>query len=310
MSQTHNKKIPSWLIEKISKEIEVENLVENTEYIPQRFEDSTHDLWRLESKQGTYFLKVCSNTDSPFWQIMQQLFGVDLLQGIQYFEKLYVHISTLTSLQIPELIKAESIPKQGSFILTKEVIGSVPEASDISQKMVEQLALHLSNLHADKYNTWGTVHEPLFKRNDWPQRIKDTLRKSAQKWGGDQTSHIKYLKQALDTCDSLDNLQFVPLMPDLRWDQFLVSNNEEMILLDLDAFVLAPRELDLVLLEYLLNKQQMEWFVTRYSEQQDIPNLDIVRPIYRLLLFYMQVLGEQDINNWMERPARLKSIKG
>ncbi len=105
MSQIKNKPIPTWLINKLS---EFDPEIYQVEYFPQRFEDSTHDLWRLHAKQGNYFLKVCSNTDSPFWQIMQQLFGVDLQRDIEHFNKTYRHISSLTSLQIPELINAES----------------------------------------------------------------------------------------------------------------------------------------------------------------------------------------------------------
>ncbi len=305
MSQTHNKKIPSWLIEKISKEIEVENLAENTEYIPQRFEDSTHDLWRLESKQGNYFLKVCSNTGSPFWQIMQQLFGVDLLQDIQHFEKLYGHISALSSLQISELIKAESISQQGAYILTPELEGTVPDDLTIHPQMIEQLAQHLGALHKDQHSHWGQIHKPLFNNADWQQRLKETIEKSAQKWGGDQTKYNTYLESALESCRHINCNTFVPQMLDLRWDQFLQADNKLSALIDLDAFVFAPRELDFVLLEYILSPEQLDQFIKLYAQHHLIPDLSKVRPAYRLLLFYMQVLGELDIDAWMNAPERL-----
>ncbi len=301
MSQTHNKKIPLWLIETLPKEIGVKH----SEYIPQRFEDSTHDLWRLQSKQGNYFLKVCSNTNSPFWQIMKKLFGVNLQDDIQYFEKLYGHISSLTSLKIPVLIKAESYSQQGAYILTSEVQGTVPDNSNISTGMVEQLAQHLSSLHNDQHDSWGLIHQPLFKSRDWQQRLSDTLEKSAYKWGGDQTKYKSYLASALDACSHINVNEFVHLMPDLRWDQFLITkDNEELILLDLDAFVIAPRELDFVLLEYLLDQQQFECFIAVYSKHHDIPDLKYARSAYRLLLFFMQVLGVQDIDKWMKVQAR------
>ena len=300
MSQVQNKEIPSWLIDKLSK-VDNDINADCAEYIPQRFGDSTHDLWRFQSKQGNYFLKVCSNTNLPFWQIMQQFFGVDLQYDIQNFEKLYGHISTLTSLKIPELIKAESISQQGSYILTSEVEGSIPDNSNISDVMVEQLAQHLATLHQDQHNNWGLVNQPLFNRDDWQKRLSNTLEKSAHKWGGDQTKYNPYLESALEACNHLNVNEFVPLMLDLRWDQFLITkDNAELILLDLDAFVRAPRELEFVLLEYLLDKQQIECFIKIYSKHHTIPDLKYARSAYRLLLFFMEVLGEQDIDKWMD----------
>ncbi len=296
MSQTRNKKIPSWLIESLPKEIRAEKVA----FIPQRFEDSTHDLWRLQSKQRNYFIKVCSNTESSFWQIMQQLFGVNLQQDIKHFETLYRHIAKLTSLQIPEIVKVESIRQQSAYILTKELKGSVPDHSKINNGMVEQLAQHLAELHKDQRDSWGLIHQPLFKSNEWRQRLSDTLEKSAYKWGGELAKYKPYLESALEACNHLNASEFVPLMPDLRWDQLLITKDyAELILLDLDAFVLAPREMDFILLEYLLDQQQIEVFIEVYSQHHAIPDLKYARPAYRLLLFFMEVLGEQDIDKWM-----------
>ncbi|MEB8434135.1 phosphotransferase [Cocleimonas sp. KMM 6892] len=301
MKQKDNKKIPAALIETLPNEI----AAENAEFIPQRFADSTHDLWRLKSTQGNYFLKVCSNTESPFWQIMQQLFGVDLRNDIASFNTLYGHISSLSSLKIPELIQSQSSRQHGSYILTPEVDGLVPDNSKISVGMVEQLAQHLANLHQDRQNNWGSIHQPIYNSGHWKQRLRDTLEKSAHKWGGDKTTDNAYLNAALDACEQLNVNEFVPVMPDLRWDQFLITkNNLELILLDLDAFVLAPRELDFVLLEYLLDQQQFECFVEVYSRHHTIPELKYARSAYRLLLFYMEVLGEQDIDKWMNLEHR------
>ncbi len=299
MSQGHTKPMPVWLTDKLSA---LDIGCYQAECKPQRFEDSTHDVWRLYSKQGRYFLKVCSNTHSPFWQIMQQLFGVNLQADIQYFDMLYRHIAKLTPLQIPKLIKAESIPQHGAYILTTEAIGSLPDNACISREMLEQLAEHLAMLHNDQYKMWGSMHQPLLAADEWQQRLGDTLEKSAHKWGGGKTDYQRYLDTALEACYHLEVEKFVPMMPDLRWDQFLLSkdnNNAVLTLLDLDAFVIAPRELDFILLEYLLDQQQAEYFTAIYTRHHDIPDLSYARSAYRLLLFFMEVLGEQAIEQWM-----------
>jgi hypothetical protein len=88
-------------------------------------------------------------------------------------------------------------------------------------------------------------------------------------------------------------------MPDLRWDQFLQQNKQLTALVDLDAFVYGPKELELVLLEYLLNSEQAELFKEHYQRHSELPDLNFVRAPYRLLLFLMNVLGETDLSNWL-----------
>jgi hypothetical protein len=95
-------------------------------------------------------------------------------------------------------------------------------------------------------------------------------------------------------------------MPDLRWDQFLQHANKLTTLVDLDAFVYGPREVELVLLEYLFNDHQAKLFEKVYGQFQPIPALKQVRKSYRLLLFLMNVLGEGDLNKWMKTSGRWK----
>ena len=97
---------------------------------------------------------------------------------------------------------------------------------------------------------------------------------------------------------------FVPILPDLRWDQFLTDSNKLTGLVDLDAVVYGARELELVLLEYLLSEQQAGVFKKVYEGYQPIPDLTLCREPYRWLLFFMNVLGEQSHDAWMQAPMR------
>ena len=93
-------------------------------------------------------------------------------------------------------------------------------------------------------------------------------------------------------------------MPDLRWDQFLRQQDKLSALVDLDAIVYGPRTLEFVLLEYLLDPSQAECFAAEYQNYQVIPDLTDVRLPYRLLLFSMNVLGETDLDEWLNHPHR------
>ena len=301
MTKDKNNPIPAWII----KHLPAYDLAH---YLPQRFEDSTHDLWRLEnnnlqSDTTNHFLKVVNNTESPFWQIMQDLFGLNLRREIGSFDQLYADVASFSHLDIPTLIDAQTTEVEATtldaFILTSHLSGSVIDATQVNLDMVEDLAKHLAGLHQQSQKHWGLMTRPQFEDSDWSLCLEQTLIKCAKRWGGVYPTTEKFVDQALAACAFVNSSEFVPLMPDLRWDQFLTLDDNLTALVDLDAFVIAPRELDFVLLEYIIAPEHFEHFINSYSHYHAIPDISRVRPAYRLLLFYMQVLGEQDIEAWM-----------
>ena len=287
----------AWVIDKLPA-------FHSAEYVPQRFTDSTHELWRLELRQifegeSSAFLKICQNTDSPFWRIQNDLFGLDLPKEIGRFSQLYDSIHKLSSLKIPKLLKSESFLEDRAYILSSALDGSVVEAADVTVKMIQQLALHLASLHQHQSDEGGNYTSPSIKPQEWPNRLKGTLLRFAKS----STLLIpdSILEQALESCKNIDEKSFVSMMPDLRWDQFHQHQGDLYALVDLDAFVLAPRELEFVLLEYILTAEQIPDFIHTYSSYHGIPDISQVRPAYRLLLFLMEVLGEEDIQSWMNK---------
>ena len=297
MIKNPEKKMSTWVIDKLPA-------FDSVDYVPQRFSDSTHELWRLKLSQNfegesTAFLKICENTESPFWQILDHLFGLDLPKEIGRFSQLYDSIHKLSPLKVPKLLKSESFLENRAYILSSEIDGSVVEADDVNVKMIQQLAFHLAALHQHQSDEGGNYITPSIKLQEWPNRLKDTLRRFAKS----STLLIpdSILEQALESCIGIDEKFFVPMMPDLRWDQFHQHQGDLYALVDLDAFVLAPRELEFVLLEYILTAEQIPDFIDIYSSYHGIPDISQVRPAYRLLLFLMEVLGEGDIQSWMNK---------
>lgn len=245
-------------------------------------------------------LKVCDGNavaNSTFWQGMSLLFDVQLPAQLGEFERVYDLVNQNTSLTIPNYIASDSDnrnKKQCAFILTKRMSGNMVEQQDIDDGMVITLAKHLSQLHAQKEATWGRATEPKLAFNEWSTRLKNTLITLAERY----TIPEGLLAEALVQTERITPDYAVPIMPDLRWDQFLQEGGRLSTLVDLDAIVFAPRELELVLLEYLLTPEQTKAFISEYQHQIDLSQ---VRKLYRLLLFMMNVLGETDYIVWSNR---------
>jgi hypothetical protein len=255
------------------------------------FLDSTHALWRLETLDArTLFLKVVQNTSSPFWQIMQQVFALNLNQRLGDYHQLYRQVSELTPIQIPDLIACAAQSRHcPAYLLTAAVSGNSVKLDQVNDEMVVALARHLAGLHLYQSETWGCFFDANRSAETWSLVLREVL---SNEFVDDDT---------LQTF-SHTPMCFVPMMLDLRWDQFLMRNGQLNALVDLDAFVIAPIELDFVLLEYLLTPEQsLLWRDAYLACGGRIPEISAVRDVYRKLLFAMQVLGESDLTRWLGR---------
>lgn len=275
--------------------------------IPARFDDSTHQLWDLETDQGDLFLKLCDQQaveKSIFWQGMTVLFNLDLPRSLGHFSQVYRLIAAHSPLEIPHLLAStasDETQQYKGFLLTNALQGMAIEPECVSDEMVMALANHLAALHCDNQPNWGCIQKADKSALEWPKALHKTLTNMATQ---QEIITLPAVQAAIAATKHCQSDHFVPLMLDLRWDQFLQQAGALTALVDLDAFVFAPRELDFVLLEYLLDDKQATIFVEAYTQHHEIPNMTFVREPYRLLLFLFQVLAEQDVARWLNAETR------
>lgn len=266
--------------------------------LPVLFEDSTHQLWQCETHSGPMIFKVCQHKqieESVFWQGMNHLFNADFPTSLQHIEAIYQQIATTGELTIPNYIASKS----SHFVLASWLEGTMLEASQVNDAMVNQLANHLGKLHNQTQTTWGPFHQATLPAKAWPNRLCETIQLLAKNKVPSLVSQ-QLLNEGIEQAKKVKPPYFSPIMPDLRWDQFLQQNNQLSALVDLDAVVFGPPEIELILLEYLLTEQQADNFKKVYQQHKMMPDLSQVRTCYRLLLFLMNVLGERSQATWFE----------
>lgn len=269
--------------------------------IPPAFSDSTHQLWACETVDGPMVLKNCQ-TDvihtSAFWQGMNYLFKVQFPDSLDSMPETATDLRQLGTLVVPEVVAAAS----GRFVLTRTLSGQDVDASLVTDEVVSQLARHLGQLHQQQSEIWGHFPAPHLVAQDWPVRLQATLTLLNQQSPPPVPDSI--FNPVMSKAADINPGMFVPVMPDLRWDQFRLLPDNRLAVLDLDAFVTAPAALELTLLEYLLDASQAEVFARTYQQYQPLLLSAQEREVYRLLLFMMYVLGEQDVSRWMTAPTR------
>ncbi|WP_430009736.1 aminoglycoside phosphotransferase family protein [Methylophaga lonarensis] len=272
------------------------------------YEDSTNSTWLLETDSGRLVLKLCDLQwveESTFWTGMRLLFDLHLPVQMQKFDLVYGFINQHSPLSIPALLAAGASCHEGmypGYVMAEALAGKALTNDAVTDASVRDLARHLASLHAQQQSQWGSLASPDFTAELWPVRLRDSMLSLASKQNFVAKELLDAMTQQALLCRPA---VFSPIMPDLRWDQFLMHEGQLAALVDLDAFVWGPVEMEFVLLEYLLTADQWRIFTEQYQQYCPLPVLDIVRAPYRMMLFLMNVLGEKDVQKWMHAPHYL-----
>ena len=277
--------------------------------LPSQFEDSTHQVFLCDTADGRMVLKVCDEAavaQSGFWQGLNLLFGADFPNNLAQIQHTHELLSKQGLYAVPDFVASSRGEFPHDFVLTRFIEGVDVEASQVTDAMVVQLAKHITQLHQMTHSTWGGLYAPTYQAAEWGERLHDTISALAAKNAVSVPEAL--LQDILSQASQLQETTFVPMMLDLRWDQFRQVDHAQanvqadtLALIDLDAFVMAPRALDLVLLAYILTPPQFALFKTTYTTTHDWPDCSAQQPCYQLLLFLMQVLGKTDLAQWMKR---------
>lgn len=267
-----------------------------------QFDDSSHQLWFCQTSIGALVLKVADKPVircSSFWQGVNRLFALNFPASLADTTGVQQFLSRHSPLTIPECLSANS-----GFVLCRQLAGKTIDAEAVNPDIIRQLARHIAVLHQQTAERWGVLRKPKFSADLWSSRLRQTLSYLAA--NNDIAISPVLLGNALKQAADIHSNSFVPVMLDLRWDQFLAEDGKLTALVDLDAFVLAPREVELVLLELLLNASQATIFAEEYQRFHQLPDLSYVRTAYRALLFLMNVLGETDCEAWLAKPMHFQ----
>ena len=293
--------------------------------LPGLYEESSSDIWlidgleyidRLDGVKSAVVKAFNKQVSlSSFWLGMYSLFNLKLCQSYQNAHFSYTYLSKITVLRIPNVYDYLN-SDQACAVVLEELAGRSLSSQQVNNSIIQQLCELLTETHSHSVESIGLIsnHTPLNicsnQLEDWQSRLKLTINELVGSMNQEfKVSPIlnRYLNVSLDEISKISLSKIVPLMMDLRWDQFAEQEGVVTGIYDLDCFVFAPIELDFVILEYLLTTEQLTLFVEQYRKAMNgkvyIPDLTNVRNVYRMLLFLMNVLGEDDIEKWMAQPC-------
>ena len=233
---------------------------------------------------------------SPFWWAIQELFEVDAQARRQDLFRLYAFLR-----ENPHIPPAEPllISEKYRFQLFREATGSRWEPDEFPghPETARQLGRYLGWLHSHSLPGWGS---PLFggREGCFAKAMAACMAEMISLyWHGD----IR-LKQALEELEPPEPESFYPIMPDISGNQFLYGEGFRKIaaVVDLDAYVSGPRELELTIVELCLTHG--EDFRKGYEAYRPLPELSRCRSFYRFFSYLCDPWAGTDWEEFLNRP--------
>jgi aminoglycoside phosphotransferase (APT) family kinase protein len=173
--------------------------------------------------------------------------------------------------------------------------------------LLEQLGRCLAALHGDRSGWWGSPAGAGHELSTFHPRAVETARRQVERFFRDDPTVAPGLEPASRAMLRLPEPRSAsPVMPDIDPTQYLWDGRRLTGLVDTEAYVVAPPELELVAAEYLLDRPGAAAFERGYRSVAPLPDLRAVRAPYRYLLRVLDALSVEDLGAWADWPALLR----
>lgn len=271
------------------------------------YDDHANDVWRVTTPTREMVVRVprsgMGDLANPFWAGARLLFDLDP-RDLSPIAPLHDHLRDDLGLPAPRVL-ASGVAGDQPWLATELLPGrALPDLTATSDAVLTQLGGWLARLHHDTSRQWGnltgTSRQPLAA---FPPRLARTIDTLTRRFHGNDPAHVAMARELVTGIGALPApSRAAPIMLDIDPTQFLVDGEQLSGLIDTDAVVLGPPELELIALEPLLDRRGAAAFRAGYGP---MPELGAVRPFYRFLCMLMEVQGDVPLAAWMECPCWL-----
>jgi aminoglycoside phosphotransferase (APT) family kinase protein len=286
-----------------------EPILEQT-YLDPGYSDHATDVIHVKTSRENIVVRMprFMEGDEPkgdFGWGLYHLFGLDMRQ-IFRLQPLNALLNSLSPIAVPQVLRKGMADDGRPYVIVEFMPGYEPEQADMRQKpMLVELGKALASIHSRFSPHYGqAIGETHYPLQSFHPRMIETMRSLVERFHSNDTR----VQQTLATITKLAQQLLAPkeaslVMIDLNERQFLTDGRHFTALVDTDAYVLGPRQLDFIALEYAFDAMQAEVFAQGYSSILPLPRLAEVRPVYRYYYRLLEVLGGIDIDDWMNHPA-------
>ena len=264
------------------------------------------DVWLVRTPSAESIIRSSRLREEPdheFWRGLKALFGVDP-RDMDHLEAALKLLGGLPGIPVPRVLGRENVNGR-EYLMVERMNGSMlPSFIGQPDGMLRDFGVWLARVHSFRFdgfgNLAGTRIEP---KERFHARLAETMRSMVEREHADRPAMREWLAAVLEDLRGLPASESCcPVMVDLGPGQFLAEDGKITALVDAEAYVAAPRELDFINLEYELDERSARPFLEGYSSVLDVPDLSRCRTAYRFFCHLMGIKGTVDVRRWMAQP--------
>jgi len=251
-------------------------------------------VYKIETASGQRYVvkqpKQVRESFSPFWQQLDKIFGINSTTQITALQDVAACLQKQPIVPVPQVIHVEPhdslLDAPYGVVTYLEGTGHEPDEFPAEEELHYQLGQYVGYLHTQSYSGYGNVlMERLQPKTDFLPTVVESMRRTLKTFWGDQAELHNYLDELASTIEtnaifSTANL----IMVDISANQFVYDNNRIAGVVDLDAYVIGPREWELSILEMGITKPTA--FQQGYECYTVLPTFAPFRAFYRLWSYF------------------------
>ncbi|GAF08570.1 hypothetical protein [Paenibacillus pini] len=211
-------------------------------------------------------------------------------------------LAAISPIPIPQVLR-KAIIEDVEFVVVNKMEGNQRQFIDCSPSILESFGKDLAIIHSRRFNECGNMGGAFrYPVTEFNKRLTQVLSEITHRYDTDLQELSKYdeiLQGLLELPDPSDASY---VMVDFDARQFLFSDDKITAIVDTEAYVIGPRELDLIPLECSLDLERAIAFRRGYESIDAFPILHEIRRPYRYFFALLQVKGPMDYIQWMNTP--------
>lgn len=278
----------------------------NVKELSPGYDDHASDVWFVKTEKREVVVRASGIENvkcaSAFFKSLHVLFGIDPT-NVFALEDINNILSGLNAFTYPKILEKHKIDRE--YAVVELLQGTILDSfKGLSDDELRKFGSNLAKIHRYKLNYWGnpagTFRLEMDKINS---HIIRSMKEIVNEFYFDDCKIVSYLPQMERILCDLAPPEYTSfVLVDIDPSQFLANNGVITGLVDTEAYVIAPRELDFIALEYVLDRRSAERISEGYETVLSVPDLKHVRTVYRYLYRLIEIQGDDDIDDWLRQP--------
>lgn len=277
------------------------------EYLDPGYEDHATDVIKVTTQKGVYIYRSPRYMNDPsglFGLGVYHLFGLDM-RDIFMLEELNQQLMNIGQVSVPKVLKKGKTNKGNPYIIVEFIKGKnlgYLGFKGVSLTILKSLGEIMARIHSRAYPFYGqAIGETKYSLETFHQRMFETIDLLLKKYPP-TNPEIEEYKKSIDIGNIPLPIKSSLVMIDMDARQFFTNESVVSAIIDTDAYVIAPPELDLIALEYTMDEEGANAFKEGYGSILQFPRLDKARPLYRYFYRVIESQGETNFSEWMNYP--------